>query len=339
LSRLLPLRPFCALLGVMAWQTVAKGGKGGDRKRLWALEQEAQSIRTALYGGSGGGGGKQQLKQEWRCRGCSVTNFADREVCRTCREGRAGAKASCPPPPKSTTKAPVPEAGVTQVKLTPGSAWSAPCEGQKPSAKAEALQQSLGWARKAGFSAEVLASMEADVLAAKRAVVEGRSLGERINMASARVKKASKQADTADEAAKSAVAKAEGAKADLLDAEADLKELQAMVAPAPAAVWEPVAATGLAEGSRNLLYALENAPLANCPENVLAAMRALQGSLGCADAAPARLDEAMPCDEDSTTDTGSDAAAYLQELVDADGSLDDAALAAIARRMKRARQA
>ena len=136
------------------------------------------------------------------------------------------------------------------------------------------------------------------------------------------------------------MAKAEGARADLLDAEADLKELQAMVAPAPApaASRAPMAATGLAEGSRNLLSALENAPLVNCPENVLAAMRALQGSLGFADAAPARLDEAMPSDEDSSTDTG-DAAASMQELVDADESLDDAALAAIARRMKRARRA
>ncbi len=81
--------------------------------------------------------------------------------------------------------------------------------------------------------------------------MEGRSLGDRLNIASARVKKSSKQATLADEAVASAVAKAEIARADLQEAETELKDLQAMVASATSQV--PVAATGLAEGSRNLL--------------------------------------------------------------------------------------
>ena len=316
--------------GEMAWQTVAKAG---DRKRLTALEQEAQALRMALHGS---GGGKQMVKHEWRCGGCNVTNFADRESCRGCKAGRAGAKASCPPPPKQK----VPAAGITRIRLTAGSSWSAPVgEGQKQSAKADALQHSLVLARKAGFSTEVLASMEADVAAARRAVVDGRSLGDRINIASARVKRTAKQASAAEEAAKAAAAKAEEARAELQQAEAELMELQALVAPAPSAQQTPVAATCVAEGLRSLLAALENAPLINCPESVLSAMRALHGSLGSAEVEPARLDEAMSAyEEEEPTDTGGDADTSLQELVDADDSLDDAALAAMARRLKRARR-
>ena len=76
----------------------------------------------------------------------------------------------------------------------------------------------------------------------------------------------------------------------------------------------------------------------NCPESVLTAMRALHGSLGVTNVAPARLDEAMPVDEDGLPDRAGDADISMQELVDADDSLDDAALAAMARRLKRARR-
>ena len=195
----------------------------------------------------------------------------------------------------------------------------------------------------AGASASTVDALRKDADAQRD---ERRSAGGRLDAARAKAARAQRLADEASQAARIAAARAADAEAAATIAAAELREVEASLAKAAA---ETSAPRTVVEDVRRLLAALEVAPLGGTPgigpalpEAVLAAMAALRQQVD-APAPEARLDEALsPADrgkEGDGAETAEDADQdSLMGALDSADDSDEAAMLAIARRLKRARR-
>lgn len=236
---------------------------------------------------------------------------------------------------------------------------------QKPAARANAMEQALAAARAAGASKETLAALSQDASTARRAVADGRPLGARLDSARAQLARAGRNLEAAEAGIAQATARREKAAAEAEAARSSLAALEAEVATATAA--EAAEGRTAAEGSaptvlssaQTLLQRMETgrwATSATLPEEMLSAMRDLHVAVAQAmgPMPTPRLDAALEDSQDGPPEPPSQAVpagraavgeddgdndsedAVMEALVDTDES-DEQALAAIARRLKRAR--
>ena len=304
--------------------------QGGDQKnkRLRELEKE---LRAALYGGRAAQEkherGGQQRKPEWHCNSCGPPHFLERASCRRCGPSALTPPLALRPPAAALPRASgaasaAAEAPTTSARHLPPAAAA--------SEKATALEQVLRNARAAGASENALAALSKEAADARKAVVESRPLGARLDETRQQLEALEAKAATA----RSEIAKAEArlAKldADAAAAKADLAELEAAVAGAPA----PQEAT-LEARARDLLAALERTSFADLPA-VLNAMGRTHEALGTDAPEPPREDDALA--EDALSATGAaaagDAAMPATELLEELallGDADDASYVAVAR--------
>ena len=166
-----------------------------------------------------------------------------------------------------------------------------------PKTRATALGGAAEAARAAGASEEVVAVLAREAEDAKQEAASGRQLGARLDSHRAAVRKLMGKVAAAEKTVEDALARCEAARDELDLAKAALADVEAEVAQNPR-LPQPDGATPTAveDGTRDLLEALERAPLASCPESVLAAMRSLHALLhtnAVMTATPA-LDEALP---------------------------------------------
>ena len=305
----------------MAW--MAPRRRRGRVEGAGAVEALAQEIRAALMPRPRGTASGQR-RPEWGCLTCGVTNWADRPACRRCGGARPAGRAS----PAGNTQPPLPH-----VTPRPPRPW-----GQSPTLGAVAHA-----AEAAGASAQSIAALRHDAEARRE---ERRTPGGRLDAARARAARTARQAEEATAAAQAATAKAEEAAQAAAAAAAELVAVEAELAAQPRPTPEP-AATFIAD-VRALLEELERAPIQRTvgngpalPEGALAAIAALRRRV---DAPPpvAILGEALEPEERAPEAGGGDEGAsttdeVMDELAEADEDNDEA-LAAIARRLKRARR-
>ena len=318
----------------MAWQVARRRRAGRSvASQGAAVAALAEELRAALRPAARAKGGAG--RSEWTC-GCGVTNWTDRPICRGCAAPRPAAPSA--PPPKRGSRPPY-------VAPRPPRPWG-------PSPR---LGQVAEAALAAGASQGAVEALRQDA-AARRA--ERQTAGGRLDAARAKVARVTRQAEEAREALAAAERRAREAEQAAQAAEAELAAVEAAVAaaPAPSPPSDAPRMTEILGHVRDLLDHLERAPLPGhvgsgpaLPARVLASMDALRQNL-TAPPAPGSLDEPLATEpgrreefpngaDAEDFDAGSEATP-ADEVMDELANVDEhnvQALAAIARRLKRAR--
>ncbi len=208
-------------------------------------------------------------KSEWAC-GCGASNWASREKCRRCGKTRRGGKKAPPPqqkiiPAKISTalpKTPVWRKGAVTEKPQP-KPRPAPAQPAKPpwvcakeaAARAEQLTVALEAAKAvAGGCGPVVAQLEAELAAARKAAVDDRPLSAQIEGCRAFLAREEKRAAAQAEAVKEALARQDEIAANLAAHRVRLAELESAAkaaaeasAAAPAELVPAGAAAALTE--------------------------------------------------------------------------------------------
>eukprot|EP00664_Eupelagonemidae_sp_cell27_P008957 gene8957-1689_t len=229
-----------------AWQRVPKGGKqsGGSSKR-----------------------------EEWCCA-CSPTNWADtRRKCRRCGTARPGADMKPQQPQKPAPKKSATQQPPSQQPPSPNPAPSPWARAASAPARVSSLSIALDAAKAAGGCSGVVAQLESELAAARKAAVDDRSVQQRIDGCRAYIERAEKRAAAAEAAVKEALARQDAIAADLVEHRAKLAGFE-REANAQPQTNPPVAEV-----------ALLRAQLAACTAE-RDALRAAQGSSAPAPAAP-----------------------------------------------------
>ena len=309
----------------------------------------AEAVRRALL--SGGASSRlpaQRSKPEWRCE-CGCTNFEDRHVCRRCDAARGRRKASFPPPARANS--------LSEWPPLPGPSRTA----SHPAAHANALRRAAETARRAGAPAESVAQLVQHEEEARRAVLESRSPGSRLDSLLASVKRQATQVDRAEatvvqarERLGKAEANVEEAKCRLADLEQQLAALESTLAAGSASNLPAAGPVGnLAEQAGALLQQLESSAFpgqTQVPEVVLDAMMKLQQALLVIQ--PVKLpdiDGALEPEEGADGKDSGDGDDFFDEAMDDEEQIfaeliqaedhNDDALLGLARRLKRVRRA
>ena len=292
----------------MSWETQRRrrGGRGraaaevGAESNKALAEEIKQAIFSVLPRAAQTNGAAR--RQEWTC-GCSTTNWIDRPRCRHCQAPR-------PPPLRPEAKAPGrvndmgrgrrgapggPQPSAGAPRLPASSVWA---DGPTSRAQATALGGVAAAAQAAGASPETVEALTREAAGARTAAAGGRQLGARLDSHRAAVRRLTAQEAAAEKAVADASARLLKVQQELEDAREALADVEAEVLQERST--EPEGAADqpitLELGTRQLLQALEGAPLAGVPESVLAAMKALHECLDDVptDEGPPPLEEALP---------------------------------------------
>ena len=266
-------------------------------------------------------------RPEWSCSNCQTNNWADRPMCRRCGQcvgGHAGAQGPLPnfrivpPPPR---------------------AWGPPPNLGAVAKAAEA----------AGASSESLAALQRDA-------EQRRSAGGRLDSARAKAARAARVADEARAAAQAAEKRATEAEMAERAAAKELAEVEASLAAAPAESASGEKADNFVQSVQNFLDTLEQSPVPGIvgqgpqlPARALEAMAELRRRIDGWARAAQRDQGAENAGDERRTEAGGTESQYGGSPADADqdtlmGALDsaeeddDAAMLAIARRLKRTRR-
>ena len=349
----------------------ARRGHGGKQ----ALA--AELLASLFDGGGGhrggrGGGTPGQRGPQWHCSSCGgLPNDTTRKACRGCGGKRAACEAAASTrkgkdgdtAAKSGTRTVSAEGSPPETAAVPPRPWPrgpAPEERAAAAAtKAGALEAAAESLREAGLETE--AAGHAKAAAALRKAAAPESAGGRLDACARFVVRAERCVAGAKEAVAAAEAAFHEARAtqqrleeELADGRRRLDELRvALSEPAPSLATVPGPSAGFVSDVQALLQGLENGGWASAatppPEPVLAAMRRLHMAVAESAPLPApRLDAPLEPDTSralapdapdaaaTVVPDGSDGDAAMGELTDVDSD-DEAALAGIALRLKRAR--
>ena len=331
------------------WQTVRR-----RQGRRWEVNSLAREVAAALLT-------RQKANQPWEQTGwwcgCGLHNWATRAHCRGC--GRHWQEA----PGQQPAKVPAPTARAPQ--LPAASAWAdGPPLLQRPAAQAAVLDKAAAAARAAGAPAAALEGLARTAADARQRAEEAKPAEHRLATAERKLERAKAIQDKAADALSRAEAAAAQAKQDVLQAEKELACLRSAMAGAARA---GAPTDSLALGTRKLLEALERVPLgaqAEMPSTapVYAAMAELHsilgtevlaakekaamapegagGEAGVEECASLARPEAVGKPEPAESELGSNVFSEDEVMEELEGVADDseAELAAIARRLKRARR-
>ena len=228
--------------------------------------------------------------------------------------------------------------------LPPASAWAAgPPLDARPAAQASVLTKAAAAARAAGAPEEALSTLAQSAADAQRRAEEARPAGRRLDAAEKRLRTAEAAQRQADGAVRRAVEWAAKAKAEAERAAAELTELRAELVRTSADTPPGGGDEGILPIVRELLEALEQAPVPGhvgngpcLPARTMAAVTSLRQRLGptVPDPPASAAPEAAAGERETlreSDDQASAADSVMSALEDIDDA-DEAALAAIARR-------
>ena len=158
-------------------------------------------------------------KAEWQCSKCIVKNFMDRTHCRGCGKQRGQGDAILRGNQNLTNL------GHGVPKTGPGNQ-----HGSQPASELQAAQAVLASAQSAGFPAEILQMLQAEVEQKRKAKSDSRPLGARIDSAKARVARAANALEKSAKLLATATERVESAERECSEADAELVRLTAEAA-------------------------------------------------------------------------------------------------------------